>query len=151
MWSFWSVIILECDHSGVWSLWGYSYLFRIILNKEPPPPTPKLRGVGCHGIRQIFFPKTICFVLRNKIVFVLEHDIVVFFDTPYAVFGSVHVMVITFDRSLGWKAVYELVFVVFVLVFKFFIEDEEYFALGNKLETFFVSRFIGRDSVEFVV
>ena len=30
-------------------------------------PTPKLRGVGYHGIRQIFFPKTIRFVLRNDI------------------------------------------------------------------------------------
>ena len=124
------------------------------------PPTPKLRGVGYHGIRQIFFPKTLRFVLRNELKKYphikirgqnLEHYVVVFFDTPDAVFGSVHVVVITFDRSFGWKSVYELVFVVFVLVFKFFIEDEEYFAFGNKLETFFVGRFICRDSVKFVI
>ena len=30
-------------------------------------PSPKLRGVGYHGILQIFFPKTIRFVLRNDI------------------------------------------------------------------------------------
>ena len=60
-------------------------------------------------------------------------------------------MVITFDRSFGREAVDELVFVVFIFIFKFFIEDEEYFAFGNKLEAFFVSRFISRDSVEFVI
>ena len=127
--------------------------------KDPlkdPPPTPKLRGVGYHGIRQIFFQKTIRFVLRNELKKYphikirgqnLEHYVVIFFDTPDTVFGSVHVVVITFDRSFGWKSVDELVFVVFIFVFKFFIEDEEYFAFGNKLETFFVSRFIGRYGV----
>ena len=81
----------------------------------------------------------------------LEHDVVVFFDTPNAVFSSVHVMVITFDRSFCGEAVNELIFVVFIFIFKFFIEDEEYFAFGNKLEAFFVSRFIGRDSVKFII
>ena len=87
----------------------------------------------------------------QQIYKILEHDVVIFFDAPDTVFCSVHIVVITFDRSFGWEAVDELIFVVFIFIFKFFIDDEEYFALGNKLETFFVGRFISRDSVEFVI
>ena len=92
-----------------------------------------------------FFPKP------YETYYELEHNVVIFFDAPDTVFGSVHVMVITFDRSFGRESVDKLILVVFIFVFKFFIEDEEYFAFGNKLETFFVGRFISRDSVEFVI
>ena len=90
-------------------------------------------------------------IMCLQIYKILEHDVVVFFDAPDTVFGSVHIVVITFDRSFGWETVDKLILVVFIFIFKFFIADEEYFALCNKLETFFVSRFIGRDSVEFVI